>query len=144
MPKIIRSALVEYSARQMYQLVNDVLSYPQFLPGCIGSRLISCSDTELIATIDVAKIGIQKSFTTHNYMIPDKQIILTLVEGPFQSLDGRWLFTAMSKETCKVDFEFSFEFKNALFALALKPMFSEFANTMVDAFQQRAKQLYDK
>lgn len=144
MPKITRSALIGYSAMQMYQLVNDVLSYPQFLPGCVASRLIENSDTELIATIDVAKMGVQKSFTTHNYMIPGKQIILTLVEGPFRSLDGRWLFTDLAPDSCKVDFDFSFNFKNALLDFALNPMFSELANSMVQVFQQRAKQIYGK
>ncbi len=142
MPQIDRSALVPYSAEQMYELVNDVLSYPEFLPGCVGSRIISKSDVHQKAAIDVSKLGIKKTFSTSNKMIPGQLIELELLEGPFRYLRGRWDFIELSESACKVIFHLEFEFNNALLDLAFNRIFSELMGNMVQAFIKRAKQIY--
>lgn len=142
MPKISRSALVPFSAEQMYKLVNDVSSYPAFLPGCIGSRVLSSSESEMTAAVDVSKAGISKTFTTRNTLVDNQCILMQLVDGPFRQLSGDWRFTPLSDDACKVELNLDFEFKNALIELAFGKIFKELANSMVQAFTLRAKEVY--
>ncbi|SLM61901.1 MULTISPECIES: type II toxin-antitoxin system RatA family toxin [Dickeya] len=142
MPKISRSALVPFSAEQMYKLVNDVPSYPAFLPGCTGSRVLSASDNEMTAAVDVSKAGISKTFTTRNTLTSNQCIAMQLVDGPFRQLNGDWRFTPLSEAACKVELNLNFEFKNALIEMAFGNVFKELANSMVQAFTQRAKEVY--
>lgn len=142
MPKVDRSALVPHSAEQMYELVNDVLTYPEFLPGCVGSRIISKSETHQKAAIDVAKMGIKKTFATSNTMVPGREINLELLEGPFKDLKGRWDFIPLADDACKVIFHLEFEFNNPLIDFAFNKIFSELMGSLVQAFIRRAKEVY--
>ncbi|KEY57084.1 type II toxin-antitoxin system RatA family toxin [Serratia sp. DD3] len=142
MPQISRSALVPFSAEQMYQLVNDVSSYPEFLPGCVGSRVIAASPNEMTAAVEVAKAGISKTFTTRNTLLDNQRINMQLVDGPFRKLMGGWQFTALSPEACKVELHLEFEFTNKLVELAFGKVFKELTGNMVQAFTQRAKEVY--
>ncbi|AFR02148.1 type II toxin-antitoxin system RatA family toxin [Pectobacterium brasiliense] len=142
MPKISRSALVPFSAEQMYKLVNDVASYSAFLPGCTGSRVLSSSEGEMTAAVDVSKAGISKTFTTRNTLTHNQNINMQLVDGPFRQLGGDWHFTPLSADACKVELHLEFEFTNALIELAFGKVFKELAGNMVQAFTQRAKEVY--
>lgn len=142
MPQVSRSALVPFSAKQMYDLVNDVASYPQFLPGCSGSKVIEETESSMVASVDVAKAGIKKTFTTKNTLIDAQLIGMNLVDGPFKSLTGGWHFTALDETACKVELKLDFEFTNALVAMAFGKVFQELTNNMVNSFTQRAKQVY--
>lgn len=142
MPKISRTVLVPFSVEQMYRLVNDVLSYPEFLPGCVGSRLLESGETHMVAEIDVSKVGISKRFTTRNALIPDKSIQLNLVDGPFKRLTGSWQFTPLNQQACKIEFHLDFEFTSKLIEIAFGRIFKELAVNMVQAFTARAKEIY--
>ncbi|QCR35246.1 type II toxin-antitoxin system RatA family toxin [Nissabacter sp. SGAir0207] len=142
MPQINRSALVPFSAEQMYQLVNDVNSYPEFLPGCTGSRVLTQGPGEMMAAVDVAKAGISKTFTTRNLLSSNQSIKMHLVDGPFRKLMGGWHFTPLSPDACKIEFNLDFEFTNKLIELAFGRIFKELASSMVQAFTQRAKEVY--
>ena len=142
MPQVSRSALVPFSAKQMYDLVNDVASYPQFLPGCSGSKVIEQSEHAMVASVDVAKAGIKKTFTTKNTLVDSEVIGMNLVDGPFKSLTGGWHFMALDETACKVELKLDFEFSNALVAMAFGKVFQELTNNMVNSFTQRAKQVY--
>ncbi|MDD9177900.1 MULTISPECIES: SRPBCC family protein [Aliivibrio] len=142
MPQVSRSALVPFSAKQMYDLVNDVASYPQFLPGCSGSKIIEQSEHAMVASVDVAKAGIKKTFTTKNTLVDSEVIGMNLVNGPFKSLTGGWHFMALDETACKVELKLDFEFSNALVAMAFGKVFQELTNNMVNSFTQRAKQVY--
>lgn len=85
MPQISRTATVPYSAEQMYKLVNDVKSYPEFLPGCVGSRVLESSPGQMTAAVEVSKAGISKTFTTRNTLISNQSILMHLVDGPFKN-----------------------------------------------------------
>ncbi|AAW86496.1 MULTISPECIES: SRPBCC family protein [Aliivibrio] len=143
MPQVSRSALVPFSAKQMYDLVNDVASYPQFLPGCSGSKILEQTESTMVASVDVAKAGIKKTFTTKNTLIDSEMIGMNLVDGPFKSLTGGWHFMALDETACKVELKLDFEFSNALVAMAFGKVFQELTNNMVNSFTQRAKQVYD-
>lgn len=142
MPQISRSALVPFSVEQMYNLVNDVDAYPQFLPGCTGSRILEQSPDSMIAAVDVSKAGISKTFTTRNTLINNHRIDMQLVDGPFRKLMGGWNFIALSPEACKVELNLDFEFTNKLIELAFGKIFKELAGSMVQAFTLRAKEVY--
>ncbi|NBD00427.1 type II toxin-antitoxin system RatA family toxin [Atlantibacter hermannii] len=142
MPQISRTALVPYSAEQMYQLVNDVKSYPEFLPGCVGSRVLESSATQMTAAVEVSKAGISKTFTTRNTLISNQSILMHLVDGPFKRLMGGWKFTPLSPEACRIEFQLDFEFTSKLIELAFGRVFKELAGSMVQAFSARAKEVY--
>ncbi|BCL70803.1 Putative oligoketide cyclase/lipid transport protein [Vibrio nigripulchritudo MADA3029] len=142
MPQVTRSALVPFSAEQMFNLVNDVASYPNFLPGCSGSRIIENSETAMVASVDVSKAGISKTFTTSNQLETGRKILMQLVDGPFKHLHGGWEFTPLDETACKVELKLEFEFTSKLVEMAFGKVFNELTNNMVNAFTQRAKQVY--
>lgn len=142
MPQITRSALVPYSVQQMYQLVNDVDTYPEFLPGCTNSRVLASSENEMLASIEVSRAGIQKTFITRNKLKDNQSIQMDLVEGPFRKLAGGWQFTFLDAHACKVKLHLEFEFTNKLVEFAFGHIFKEVASSMVHAFTLRAKEIY--
>ena len=142
MPKVTRSALVSFSADQMFSLVNDVARYPEFLPGCSGSRVIESSDSAMVASVDVSKAGISKTFTTSNRMADGAEIMMELVDGPFKKLEGGWYFTPLDDQACKVELKLEFEFSSRMIEMAFGKIFNELTSNMVSAFTQRAKQVY--
>lgn len=142
MTTIHRSAIVPYSARQMFELVADIPSYPKFLPWCGGARVMSAQGDELVAAIDIAYGGIHKTFSTRNLMQRDKMLEMQLLEGPFSHLQGFWQFMALAENASKITLDLEFEVSNRVVGLALTPVFSNIANQLVDRFHQRAADLY--
>ena len=144
MPSINRSALVPYSAEQMYQLVDDITAYPEFLPWCGGAEEHKRDDTHVQASVRIQKGAINKVFTTQNTLTKPNLIELTLLDGPFKKLNGFWRFEPLSDKACRVTFDLTFEFSNRLVGMALGPIFNQVANTFVDSFVERAKVVYGK
>ncbi|MDN2480456.1 SRPBCC family protein [Vibrio agarivorans] len=142
MKQVSRSALVSFSAEQMYDLVNDVSNYPEFLPGCSGSKVLDVGHEFMVASVDVAKAGISKTFTTNNTLLPGRSIVMDLVDGPFKSLTGGWYFTPLDDQACKVELKLEFEFSSKMIEMAFGKVFHELTNNMVNAFTKRAKQVY--
>lgn len=142
MASVSRSALVMYSAQQMYDLVADVDSYHKFLPWCGDSRVLKQLDDEVEACILVSKAGIERAFTTRNRMEPGQLVEISLVEGPFRHLDGYWRFHALREDACKVTLDLEYEFSSKVFTMAFGTVFTQIANTLVDAFVKRAKDVY--
>ncbi|MBE2294682.1 MAG: type II toxin-antitoxin system RatA family toxin [Phycisphaerales bacterium] len=144
MATVQKSALVLYSAADMYALVNDVESYPQFLPWCRSTRVDHDTEDEVRATIEMAKGGVHKRFTTVNRVQKNKMINIRLLEGPFKRLEGYWRFEPLRANACKISLDMEFEFSNQLLRMAVEPVFKQIANSLVDAFCQRAVELYGK
>lgn len=144
MPVISKSALVPYSASEMYDLVNDIAAYPDFLPWCGSSKVISRTDDEVRATVELSRSGIKKSFTTLNRLQKDKMIEIRLIEGPFKHLEGFWRFEKLNDLACKVMFDIEFEFSSRILAMTVGPIFSQISSTMIDAFTKRAGEVYGK
>ncbi|ADT87851.1 ubiquinone-binding protein [Vibrio sp. Vb2880] len=142
MKQVSRSALVSFSADQMFHLVNDVARYPEFLPGCSGSRVIEASNDKMVASVDVSKAGISKTFTTSNELNHGESIIMNLVDGPFRTLRGGWYFTPLDEQACKVELKLEFEFSSKMIEMAFGKVFNELTGNMVNAFTKRAKQVY--
>jgi ribosome-associated toxin RatA of RatAB toxin-antitoxin module len=144
MQKISRSALINFSAEQMYQLVNDIEKYHQFVPYCQSSKILCRSETEVTAELLVSKSGLAKSFTTKNRLNFPRSIEMELVDGPFSHLSGGWKFIALSKMASKIELDLSFEFSNKLTSLAFSGIFNKLMESMVSAFIARAEDIYAK
>lgn len=142
MTQIDRSALVLHSAQQMFDVVNNVHFYPDFLPWCSSSHVISHEEGEMVASLKLAKAGMHYSFTTRNKLSVPSEIQLSLEEGPFKELSGIWSFSPLSDDACKVSLKLNFEFSGKIASLAMAKVFGQIANTMVEAFVQRADEIY--
>jgi ribosome-associated toxin RatA of RatAB toxin-antitoxin module len=140
--QIDKTALVMHPAERMFHLVNDVARYPEFLPWCARTEIHEQSDEHIIASMDIAKGGIRHRVTTRNQLESSQTIDITLVEGPFRNLAGRWHFKPLSEHACKVILTLEFEFTGSLARMTFGQVFSQAANTMVDAFCRRADELY--
>ncbi len=139
---INKFALVPYTPAQMYALVDDIEAYPEFLPWCKSTRVLSRTQDEVRATIELSKGGVEKSFTTCNRNQKNKMIQMRLVEGPFKQLEGFWRFDALGDDGCKVSLDLEFEFASRMLGMVIGPVFSQIANSLVDSFQKRAVAVY--
>lgn len=142
--QIDKTALVMHSAERMFHLVNDIARYPEFLPWCAGARVHDQNPSEITASLEIAKGGMRHTLTTRNQLRLPEAIEMSLVEGPFRNLTGRWHFKPLDENACKVVLSLSFEFSGSLSRMTFGAVFSQAANTMVDAFCRRADELYRK
>lgn len=139
---ISKSAIVTYSCEQMYQLVNNIDDYPKFLNWCSQAFILNQTDTQIIASINVNKSVFNQSFTTINTLTPNKRIDMQLKNGPFNHLSGSWKFTKLSANACKIELQLQFSFSAKLVDITISPIFTNIANTQLEAFISRAKQVY--
>ncbi|MBS98726.1 MAG: ubiquinone-binding protein [Oceanospirillaceae bacterium] len=142
MSQVNRSALVLHTAEEMFDLVNDVRRYPEFLPWCASTEVVSETDDTLEATLHLAKGGLKYSFTTRNQLQRPSRMEIGLVKGPFKSLTGIWTFTPLSDEASKVELNMHFEFSGKITGVAMSKVFNSVATTLVDAFVTRADKVY--
>lgn len=142
MTTISRSALVPHSAQAMFELVDDVDRYNEFLPWCSDSGVIERNGDETRAYVTISKGGVSRSFTTRNRAQPGKMIEVRLVEGPFRRLDGYWRFQALREDASKVALDLEFEFSNSIVRMAFGRVFEQVANRLVDSFVKRADAVY--
>ena len=147
MKTVHKSVLIWYSAAEMFTLVTDIASYPKFLPWCDKSAILSTDDQAMTAKVGLSMAGLSHSFTTRNTHIEDRQVNLTLVDGPFSNLDGQWDFTPVGNDanrSCKVELTLNYDFDNAALAALVGPVFDKIAGSLVDAFVKRAGSVYDQ
>jgi len=133
-----RSALVGYDAQAMYALVDDIESYPQYLPWCEAAEYAAREPGRTVATLHVNFHGLKTQFTTENIHQPGKRIDMKLVSGPFRSLQGNWSFTVLGKDASKIEFSLRYEFASSLIEGAAGPVFRTIAETFIEAFVRRA------
>jgi len=142
MPELQRQALVPYSADLMYEIVNNVDLYEEFLPWCSKSTILESSDEIMTASVFMKKGPLDQSFTTKNNMIKNEKITLELVDGPFKELTGQWSFNDISDHGSKISLQLNYEFSSSILSLVVGPVFNQIANTLVDSFCKRADELY--
>ena len=142
MVTIDRTSLVGYSAQSMYALVEDIESYPQFLPWCSSTAVSERDATRTVATLHVNFHGIREQFTTENANEPGRLISMQLVSGPFRRLEGHWRFTPLSESACKVEFRLEYEISSRLLERVIGPVFHHIGNSFMDAFVRRAEQIH--
>lgn len=143
MRRVRRTALVPYSAEQMFDLVDDVHAYPEFLPWCTDAVEHDRDDAQVSATLELNKGGISKRFTTRNLREPGESIEMQLLDGPFSHLHGVWRFEDIGDEGSKVSLNIDFEFANVMVGMMFGSFFEQTCNSLVDAFIRRADVVYD-
>jgi ribosome-associated toxin RatA of RatAB toxin-antitoxin module len=139
MRTVKREALVAQPPGRLYALVNDIERYPAFLPWCTAARIDSKSEREIIATLTARRGPLQAQFTTRNTLVPQQSIEMTLVRGPFQTLEGLWRFIPLGDSGSRVELEMRFAFANPLTAAVFEPWFEQAASSMLDAFVAQAR-----
>lgn len=142
MRKVSRSALVPYSAAEMYALVKDVEAYPSFLPWCNDAKL-HIQETDFIeASLEMHRRGISKRFRTRNELQENVALGIELVGGPFRHLSGGWRFQQLGDAGSKVSLELEFEFESRTTDIIFGRFFESTCNSLVDSFTKRAAQIY--
>ncbi len=142
MSRIERSALVNFSAPQMYSLVNDIERYPEFMHGCSGAEILERGENFLTARLELNKAGTKQAFVTRNELNEPTSMTMKLIEGPFKKFSGRWQFDALKDDACKVTFSLDYEFANPLLGMLMKATFEKVASEQVNCLCERAKTIY--
>jgi ribosome-associated toxin RatA of RatAB toxin-antitoxin module len=143
MRHIRRSALVAVGPQRMFDLINEVERYPEFVPGCGSARVLERSEDLVRAELTVGSGLMKTTFTTVNRLHPPALIEMQLAAGPLKSLSGRWMLTPVTAgavEGCRVELDLAFEPHGGLASLALGSMAERLASSLVDAFVARARQ----
>ena len=146
MPVHKENRVVVYSAKQMYDLVSDVESYPEFLPWCAAARInsvISDSPKEVISADLVISFKVFRERFSSEVKLDQKKLSIQTkyLDGPFKYMNSSWHFNDCP-EGCVVNFFVDFEFKNKLFQSIIAIVFNEAMQRIVRAFEERAKELY--
>jgi ribosome-associated toxin RatA of RatAB toxin-antitoxin module len=142
MRRVTKSVLVPFRAPQMFELVDGVEQYPEFIPWCAGARVVDHGDNRKTARLEIDFHGVRAHFTTDNENRPPESIVITLKDGPFRHLHGEWRFRMLGEHGCKVEFDLVYEFATHLLERAIGPVFGHIANTFIDAFVRRAEVVY--
>ena len=145
MKTVHKSVLIWYSPHEMYNLVTDVNRYSQFLPWCEHARVVEEHEDGMTAEMGIAFSGVRQTFSTRNLHIPDSEVRMQLLNGPFSQLEGQWNFTPLgdgSQRACKVELTLNYGFDRSALSAVVSPVFDKIASSMVDAFVKRAKQVY--
>ena len=144
MINISRSALLPYSASQMFALINDIEAYPRFMKGCFGAEVIQRDREHITARLDLGKAGLRYSLTTRNTLQPDTGMEMALLDGPFSYFSAQWRFTPLHDSACKVELDMQFEFSAGVLDTALKKLFESTSRDLVDAVCRQAEHIYGK
>ena len=126
----------------MFELVNNIDDYSQFLNWCDSSSILNQSDDQITASVEINKGGIKQTFSTLNTLTPYQSIAMELVDGPFDELSGEWRFEPLGENAAKIHLDLQFKFKSMLIDMALSPVFKNIANSQLDSFVTRAKYIY--
>ena len=137
-----KTVLIEHTPAQMYALVDDVEHYPEFLPWCSKTDLRFRDEQKTVATLHIDFLSVKSHFTTENSKVFPSEMVIKLVDGPFRRFDGTWHFKPLGDKACKIEFRLSYEFSSKLLEKIIGPVFSRIANTFIEAFVQRAAQVY--
>ena len=148
MRQVRRSALVAATPERMFELINEIERYPEFVPGCVAADVLARTESEIRARLTVGRGPMRTTFTTRNGLTPASQISMELIEGPFRSLQGLWTLTPVTAAGsdqvigCRVSLALDFEPKSGLAGLAMGPLVEQTASSLVDAFVARAGSLH--
>ena len=141
MRAVTRSVLIARPAALVYDLINDIERYPEFVPGCVSARVISSTRDEIVAALGIKKGPLTLAFTTRNRLVPYSAIDMQLLEGPFKELTGGWQLTPVADSGCRATLGLRFALSNVVTALVLEPLFEKIIADLVEAFVLRARQL---
>ena len=138
MHRVRKNAIVFHSKNKMFSLVDLIENYPKFLPWCGSTKIIERNNNKTIASIEINYKGIKQTFTTENTKKINDKMIIKLINGPFKSLSGEWLFKEMAKDICEIELKLEYEFSNIILEKLISPVFNIIANTFIDEFIKEA------
>ena len=139
MREMTRTSLVARMPRVVYQLVDDIERYPEFVPGCTAAEVLERSGQVVVARLAVRRGLLHTEFTTRNQLAPERSVHMALVEGPFKVLEGSWQFSPVASNGCRIDFRLRFQFANPLKSALFEPLFEQAQTDLVRAFVARAQ-----
>jgi ribosome-associated toxin RatA of RatAB toxin-antitoxin module len=147
MKHVQKSVLLWYSSREMYDLVTAIEDYPSFLPWCDRAEVLERFEDGMTARLGLAFAGMRHGFTTRNRHVPAQTVHVSLVDGPFSTLEGHWRFQPIGRpgdadSACKIHLDLQYAFAGRALDAVLGPVFDRVANTLVDSFVKRAAQVY--
>jgi ribosome-associated toxin RatA of RatAB toxin-antitoxin module len=142
MHRISKSAIVPHTPQQMFELVNNINDYPNFLNWCDSSSILNETGNQITASVQINKNGFKQTFTTINTSTPYETIKMQLLDGPFDDLRGEWRFEPLGDNAAKVYLDLEFSFKSRIADMTISPLFKNIANSQLDAFIERAKNIY--
>jgi len=140
--QVSKSALLPYKAEQLFELINDIEAYPNFLDGCVSAEILKQDQDLMEARLDLSKKGVSQSFVTRNLLSAPTSIKMELLEGPFNRLEGEWTITPLGEEGCKLLLEMDFESKKGFLMQMIAKFFGEISNRLVDAISEEAARRY--
>ena len=143
MKTVEKNVLVPHSAQQMFDLVDKVEDYPQFLPWYGKTEILSRTENQLEARLHMDYKGVKQSFATRNRNIPGREIRMDLLDGPFKTLRGSWQFEDLGGDCCKIEFRLEYDFANPMLSALISPVFSHLAGRLVESFIAEADKRYD-
>ena len=135
---IRRSAIVAFPPTRMFDLVNDVESYPRRFAWCAGAGVLAREPDAILARLDVRIAGTTQSFSTRNTLAPPQRIGMQLADGPFSALSGVWEFDALGESGCKIALALDFEYRGHVLVPVFRAGFEKLADRMVDDFCREA------
>jgi len=138
MVSIKKSALVLFSREEMFNLVDSVEDYPDFLPWCGGTEVLTKTSKVTKASIKINFRGVKQTFTTENNKNVPKKMVIKLINGPFKELSGEWRFIELDKDACRIELELHYQFSNIILEKLISPVFNIIANTFIDNFVKEA------
>jgi ribosome-associated toxin RatA of RatAB toxin-antitoxin module len=141
MATVRKSVIVDRPARAMFDLVDDVESYPQFLPWCAGTRVYERTGELTVARLDIDYHGLATHIATRNRKHAPERMSLDFVEGPFERFKGHWRFVALGEQGCRVELAVDYAFSSVAFEAVLGPVFGHIVETLVERFVERAESL---
>jgi ribosome-associated toxin RatA of RatAB toxin-antitoxin module len=136
-----RTSLVARLPKVVYQVVDDIARYPEFVPGCTAAEVLERDEQQVVARLGVRRGPLRTQFTTRNRLEPDRAVHMHLVEGPFKVLEGSWHFSPVANHGCRIDFKLRFQFSNPLKSALFEPLFEAAQAELVRAFVARAQSL---
>jgi coenzyme Q-binding protein COQ10 len=143
MPTHAEKRILRYTPDQLFALVADVRRYPEFLPWCVGARVISSSETALVADLTIGFKLFRETFRSEVTLERPDRVHVRYLNGPFRYLNNHWRFTPHPQGT-ELDFFVDFEFRSRLLQAVIGTVFNEAVRLMVRAFERRAMQLYGR
>lgn len=142
MRRIHRSALLPYAAARLFELVDAVELYPEFVPGCRRVSVHHRDAESVSATLHVERAGVSVAITTRNRRQPPSQLTLELVTGPLTAFAAEWRFIDLGAAGCEVVLDATFEVRKGLAGAAAGLLVERTANRLVDVFCERARQQF--
>ena len=141
MPTHAEQRFLPYAPEKLYDLVADIERYPEFLPWCVGARVLRREDRVIFADLMIGFKMIRETFTSKVTLTPSDRVDVDYQKGPFKHLKNHWEFKS-HPDGCLINFYIDFEFRSRLLRNLIEPLFNEAVRRMVSAFDARARSVY--